>query len=400
LLTTVGFASGLPYALSQGTLQTWMKVEKIELATIGFFALVALPYNFKFLWAPLLDRYPLPFLGRRRGWMAFFLGVTIATIAGLGALGVHGSLTTVAVTAITLAFCSASLDIVVDAHRTDLLSEAERAPGTATHLTGYRIGLLVAQSGALILADQLPWRVVYFILAALASLGLVGILWLPEPTSTRPPASLTAAVVNPFRDYFTRQGALLTMIFILFFRFGDAIAATMTQPFFVEVGFTLTELGVTNKLASSIAGIGGTLLGAYLVTAWGLRTCLFVFGAAMSASNLLYAGLALTGKNLLMLIAAVSIDAFANGMGAAAFVAFLMSLCSKSYSATQYALLSGLATLLGRMVSSTSGVIAENAGWVGFYAITAVMIAPSLVLVWFVPASIHRRRDEAPAAAA
>ncbi|MCG5053433.1 MAG: MFS transporter [Myxococcales bacterium] len=389
-LTPIGFAAGLPFLLSQGSLQTWLTVEKVDVSTIGLFTLVGVPYNLKFLWAPLLDRYSLPGFGRRRGWMLAFQALIAAFVFALGLLGVQGNLAIVAALALGLSFVSASFDVVVDAHRTDLLAPSERAAGTATFVTGYRVALNVTGALALILADTVTWRWLYFAFAALMALGLWFTWRVPEPEMKAAPRTLTEAVVEPFIDFFRRKGALIALAFVISFRVGDTIATTMITPFLIRtVGFSQAEVGTVNKFFGSLAAIAGSFLGGAVVAKWGLRRPLFVLGGLAALTNVLYAVLAHTGKSFPMLFIAVGFDSFAGGMGSAAFVAFLMTLAASRYSATQYALLTSVSSVGGRALGAWSGFLARELGWSLFFLITAAFILPALLFIAILPRSVE-----------
>ena len=391
-LTPIGLASGLPYMLSQGSLQTWMTVEGVSLKTVGLFAWVGLPYSFKFLWAPFLDRYQLPWFGRRRGWMLLAQALMMVGIVALGLAGGRASAVTVAALAVVLAFCSASFDVVADAHRTDLLPEAERAAGTAMFVTGYRIALFLTNGLALILADHLPWRVLYFGFAALVGSTMWATWKAPEPNAVAAPNTLADAVVDPMVDFFTRRGAWLAAVFVILYRVGDSVATTMVTPFLLRtVGFTQTEVGSLNKVFGSLATIAGALLGGAVIARAGLRKPLVLFGGLAALTNVLYALLAYTGKSYSMLAVAVALDNLAGGMSSAAFVAFLMSLCAAKYSATQYALLTSLSTIGGRFLSGFSGVLAASVGWGAFFLLTASFIVPALWVLAILPKTIEAK---------
>lgn len=388
-LTPIGLASGLPYMLSQGSLQTWMTVEGVSLKTVGLFAWVGMPYSMKFLWAPFLDRYQLPWFGRRRGWMLLTQALMMISIVALGCAGGRASSITVAALAVVLAFCSASFDVVADAHRTDLLPEEERAAGTATFVTGYRVALFLTNGLALILADHIPWRLLYFGFALLVGATMWATWKAPEPNTVRPPNTLAEAVVDPLVDFFSRKGAWLAGVFVILFRVGDTIATTMVTPFLLKtVGFTQTEVGSLNKVFGSVATIVGALLGGALIGRWGLRRPLVLFGALAASTNILYALLAYTGKSYAMLACAVALDNMATGMSFAAFVAFMMSLCTPRYSATQYALLTSLSTLGGRFLGGFSGFLAAAVGWGAFFLITASFIVPALIVLAMLPKTV------------
>ncbi|MDX2019174.1 MAG: MFS transporter [Deltaproteobacteria bacterium] len=393
-LTPIGLASGLPYMLSRGSLQTWMTVEGVSITTVGLFAWVGAPYSLKFLWAPFLDRYQLPWAGRRRGWMLLCQALMMMFIVGLGLTGGRAGSLTVAALALALAFCSASFDIVADAHRTDLLPENERAAGTATFVTGYRVALFLTNGLALMLATRLTWRVLYFGFAVLVGATMWATWKAPEPITVRTPQTLGEAVVEPLVDFFTRKGAWLAAVFVILFRVGDSIAATMVTPFLLKtVGFTQTEVGSLNKVFGSVATIVGAVLGGAVVARAGLRKPLVLFGALAAITNVLYAALAYTGKSYAMLAVAVAIDNMAGGMSSAAFVAFLMSLCTTRYSATQYALLTSLSTLGGLLLAGFSGYLATAVGWGAFFLITASFIVPALLVLAVLPKSTEAAHE-------
>lgn len=397
LLTALGFASGLPLWLVGVTLSAWMKNEGVDLKTIGLFALATMPYTLKVLWAPLLDRYALPFLGRRRGWMLTFQVAIMAGIAAMGTVNPKESPFTMALLALLVSFFSASHDVVADAWRTDILPADERAMGTATFVTGYRIGMLVAGAGALTLSDLVGWRQSYWVMAALMSVGMVATLLAPEPQGTRAPRNLMEAVVRPFTDYFRRRGAVAVLAFLVLFKLGDAIAGGMTTPFYIELGFTNTEIGWLSKGLGMAAVIAGGLVSGLLMPKLGMRRSLYIFGAMQALTNLAFLALALVGKNHLLLGVAIATDQFCGGLAVTVFTAYMMSLCNKSFSATQYALLSSLGTVANRLISSVSGFLAEELGWPGFFAFTVVAAAPALILLAFLPKdSAEPVAEEAP----
>lgn len=396
LLVALGFASGLPLPLTGATLVTWMKNEGVDLATIGAFALVGLPYSLKFLWAPALDRYSVGFLGRRRGWMALLqIGLALG-IAALGFLPREAGLAALAALALAVAFLSASHDVVVDAYRTDILPEEERGSGTATFVMGYRFGLVLSGAVALMLSDSLGWPVVYGLMAALMGVGLLATLLAPEPEGIRPPRTLVDAVVRPFSDYFRREGAILTLAFLVLYKLGDAIAGLMITPFLLELGFTNSEIGVLNKGLGMGATLVGALLGGGLVSRLGLRRALFAFGILQAATNASYMALAVVGKSYPVLVISLVADNLTGGLGTAAFVAFLMSLCHRSFSATQYALLSSLSSVGGRLFGAGSGALAASIGWPAFFAATIAAAAPALLLLGRLPPGLAAPRP-APA---
>jgi PAT family beta-lactamase induction signal transducer AmpG len=385
LLTALGFSSGLPLWLVGVTLSAWMKNEGVDLKTIGLFALATMPYTLKVLWAPLLDRYALPFLGRRRGWMLTFQVAIMAGIAAMGTVDPKASPFTMALLALVVSFFAASHDVVADAWRTDILTADERALGTATFVTGYRIGMLVAGAGALTLSDLVGWRQAYWVMAALMVVGMVATLLAPEPQGTRPPRNLMDAVVQPFKDYFRRSGAVAVLAFLVLFKLGDAIASGMTTPFYIELGFTNTEIGVLSKGLGMVATIAGGVASGLLMPKLGMRRSLYIFGAMQALTNLAFLALSLVGKNHVLLGVAIATDQFCGGLAVTVFTAYMMSLCNKSFSATQYALLSSLGTVSNRLISAVSGFLATWLGWPAFFGFTVLAAVPALVLLAFLP---------------
>jgi PAT family beta-lactamase induction signal transducer AmpG len=381
LLVALGFASGLPLALTGTTLSAWMTNEGVDLKTIGLFGLVALPYNFKFVWAPLFDRFVVPWLGRRRGWMACTQLGLVGAIAVMGGVNPRAAPFALAALAVLVAFLSASQDIVSDAYRTDVLPETERASGTATFVLGYRAAMLVSGAFALILSARLPWQLVYWVMAALMAVGVAASWVAPEPETVRPPRTLGAAVVEPFVDYFARRGALVTLAFIALYKLGDSLASGMITPFLLKTGFGNAEVGALQKGLGLGATIVGTLLGGGLVAKLGVRRSLLWFGVAQAATNVTYMALALVGKSYWVLAGAITVDNVCGGLGTAAFVAYLMSLCNRRFSATQYALLSSASTVAGRLIGASAGFAAERFGWPVFFGGTIAAAAPALLLL-------------------
>lgn len=388
LLVALGFSSGLPILLIGSTLSAWMKNEGVDLKTIGLFALVGSPYSLKFVWAPLMDRYALPFLGRRRGWMLLTQLGLAAAISAMGLVTPGQAPLLVAALAFVVSFLSASQDVVADAWRTDTLPEAERGLGTATFVTGYRIGMLAAGALALSLSELIGWQRTYFSMAALMSVGVLATLLAPEPQGIRPPRTLADAVRLPFLDYFRRNGALLALLFIVLYKLGDSIAGNMTVPFFIEIGFGNTEIGVVSKGMGMFATILGGLVGGGLMVRLGMRRSLFVFGALQALTNVSFLALALVGRSSWLLAAAIGLDNFCGGLAATALVAFQMSLCDSRFSATQYALLSSLAATGTRIFAASAGYLATWLGWAGFFSLSIVLAVPALALLTLLPKDV------------
>ncbi len=390
LMLPLGFASGLPLALSGNTLQAWLTVDGVDIKAIGLFGLVGLPYTLKFLWSPAMDRFVPPFLGRRRGWMALTQAVIAMVLALLSMLRPSAMVHAAAVLAVLLAFVSASQDIVFDAYRTDVLPPRERGLGAALSVTGYRVAMLVSGALALIAADHLGWHVTYLVMACLMAASMVFAFVAPEPEHRLPPpASLAEAVIEPLRDFFSRQYALAFLMLILLYKIGDAFAGVLTTPFLIRgAGFSLTEVGTINKAVGLMATIGGAIYGGVLMARLGLFRSLLLFGLLQAISNLSFMLLAFLGHNLPAMIAAVLFENVSGGMGTAAFVAFLMALCNHRYSASQYAMLSAFASVGRVFVAPPSGFLAEAAGWPVFFLITALAALPGLMLLWWMRGEI------------
>jgi PAT family beta-lactamase induction signal transducer AmpG len=386
----LGFSSGLPLALTGGTLQAWLTVSGTDLMTIAWFSWIGIPYLLKFIWSPLMDRYVPPFLGRRRGWMLLTQLALVAGIVGMAVSPPNANLWLLGCLALWVAFASASQDIVIDAYRTDLLPSAERGMGAAVSVLGYRIAMLSSGGLALILADQIGWRLTFFVMAGLMGIGLATSFAAPEPAVRgTPPRSLREAVVEPLRDLLSRPGALQLLALIILYKFGDALAGTLTTAFLIRgVGFSLTDVGTINKALGLVSLLVGGLVGGLLLVRMSLMRALLLFGALQAISNLSFAVLAWAGNSYPLLVFAVGFENLASGMGTAAFVAFAMALCNHSFSATQYALLSALASLGRILFGPVTGGIVEALGWANFFVLTFVAALPGLWLVWQMRAEI------------
>ena len=383
LMLPLGFASGLPLALTSGTLQAWLAVAGMDLKTIGIFTLVGLPYSLKFLWAPVMDRIALPWLGRRRGWM---LVTDIAVAAGLALMGMVGTESGpqwLGLLAVTVAFMSASLDIVFDAYRTDILLTAERGFGAAVWVNGYRLALLLASAGALVLADHIGWRGTYLALAGLMSAGIVTIFLSPNPPSAgSPPRTLKEAIGLPLRELFARPGIYGLLGLVILYKMGDAVAGSLQTAFFIGgLGFTAGEVGYVKGLGIA-ATLIGALAGGMVMAKTGLARSLLLFGILQALSNLSFMALAWIGRSYEALAASVVIENVTGGMGTAAFVALVMFLCDHRYTATQFALLSSLEAL-GRVFSGRPSAEAVSLfGWGWFFFLSFLMALPGCWLVW------------------
>ncbi|WP_414548221.1 AmpG family muropeptide MFS transporter [Anabaena sp. CCY 0017] len=383
-LTVIGFSSGLPLFLTSRTLQAWMTVEGVDLTAIGLFSLVGIPYSLKFIWSPLIDRFTIPILGRRRGWLITLqIGLLIA-IALMAFQEPTEALQLLAINAVAIAFLSASQDIAADAYRTDVLEELELGAGAAVFVLGYRIALLFTGSLALILADNLPWPSVYLLMSLGMVIGIIATVFAPEPKETTPPESLKAAVILPFGEFFQRQGvvqAILMLVFIVLYKLGDSFVNNMSTPFLLQTGFTQTDIGAIQGGMGLIATIVGTLSGGVILSKIGLNRSLWLFGALQAVSNLAYYVLANVGQNYQALVLTINIENFCGGLGTAAFVAFLMNMCNQRFSATQYALLSSFMAVSRDILVAPAGTLAKSTGWPLFFIISMVAAIPGLLLL-------------------
>lgn len=385
LLVTLmlGFSSGLPLALSGGTLQAWLATAGTDIRAIGLASLVGLPYTLKFVWSPLMDRFVPPWLGRRRGWLLITQVCLIGLILMLGTLDPAGQLTFMLALAVCLAFMSASQDIAVDAYRTDLLQARERGLGAALAVGGYRVALLCAGAGALILSDQIGWRWTYWLLAGLLLIGVAATWAGPQPAQqVQPPRSLRDAVVEPFRDFLQRDRALLLLVFVVLYKLGDAFAGTLTLAFLIQgLGFSTTDVGLVGKGFGLAATIGGALFGGVLMYRLRLFGSLLWFGILQALTNLGFVALVWLGPNYFGMVAVVGLENLAGGMGTAAFVALLMALCNARYTATQFALLSALSAIGRVLVGPPAGELVHQLGWGPFFLLTFLLALPGLWLL-------------------
>lgn len=378
----MGFACGLPLLLTITVLQAWMHDEGVDLAVIGMMALVGLPYTLKFLWAPFLDRFTLPFLGRRRGWLLVAQVALIFSIAGLGFTDPGEKPWMVVVAAFIVTFFSASQDIVVDAYRREDLVDEELGLGSSFYVNGYRVGMLLASGGGLILADSLPFSFVYLIMATCMLPGVLTTLLAPEPEIyVETPRTLKAAVFDPLVDYFRRQEAFWILAFILFYKIGDTMASAMAIPFYMDIGFTKSQIGAVVKLFGFWATIVGSLVGGVLMLRLKINRSLWIFGFLQAVSTACFAILARIGSSVFVLSGVIAFENLSSGMGTAAFVAFMASITNKKFTATQYALLSSLMGVPRVLASAPTGFLAKYMGWEVFFITCALMAIPGLLLL-------------------
>lgn len=378
----MGFSCGLPLLLTISVLQAWMKEEGVDLTVIGLMALVGLPYTLKFLWAPFLDRFTLPFLGRRRGWLLVAQTALAFSIAGLGLSNPAANPWLLAFAALLVTFFSASQDIVVDAYRREDLSDEELGLGSSLYVNGYRVGMLLASGGGLIMADHIPFSFVYIVMAGCMLIGIATTLLAPEPEVTEgKPQTLREAVIDPFVEYFQRSGAIGILAFILLYKIGDTMASAMTTPFYLDIGFSKTEIGAVVKLFGFWATIIGGLAGGIFMLRLGINRSLWVFGFLQAFSTLGFAVLAQMGHHVPALAAVIAFENLSSGMGTAAYVAFMASLTNKKFTATQYALLSSLMGIPRVLASAPTGFFAKNMGWCTFFIACALIAVPGMILL-------------------
>jgi len=378
----MGFSCGLPLLLTITLLQAWMKQSGVDLAVIGLMSLVGLPYTVKFLWAPFLDRFTLPFLGRRRGWLVLSQVLLTLAIAWLGMSDPIQRPWGLALAAFFVTFFSATQDVVVDAFRREDLSDSELGLGSSLYVGGYRVGMLLASGGGLILADHLSFSLVYLVMAAGMLPGIVTTLLAPEPKVIEMgPRTLKEAVFAPLTEYFGRRDALWILVFILFYKLGDQMASAMTIPFYLAIGFSNTEIGAVVKLFGFWATILGGLAGGVLMLRTGINRALWIFGILQAASTACFAILARIGPNIAVLSGVIAFENAASGMGTAAYTAFMASITNKKFTATQYALLSSLMGVPRVVAASPTGLLAKSVGWEEFFLFCTFAAVPGLFLL-------------------
>lgn len=382
----MGFSSGLPLYVGTTMVQAWLHDGGVSLHEIGLFNMTGLPYLFKFAWAPLLDRFGIGALGRRRGWALAMQVALLISVAGFGWLDPARSLQSVAWLAISVAVFSATQDIALDAYRRELLAEHEFGFGTALYVNAYRVSALVPGSLALILSDQMPWRNVFAIVASFMLIGILTSIFGPATTGdVSAPRTLFEAVTGPFTEFFQREGsraALLTLTFMLLYKFGDTLAAALVTPFYLDVGFSRTEVGSVAKVVGIPSSVLGSLIGGVIIARIGINRALWIFGFGQMISTLGFALLARLGPSLSALSAVVSVEYLAGGLGTAAFVAFLSRATHRRFTATQYALFSALIALPRTVASASTGYLVEWMGYELFFGLCTALALPGLALLF------------------
>jgi PAT family beta-lactamase induction signal transducer AmpG len=395
----LGFASGLPLLLTYSTLSAWLSTAGVRRAAIGTFALVATPYAFKFLWAPLIDRVPPPLpLGRRRGWAITIQILLIGAILGLGLCNPKHNLPLMAALSVLVAFLSASQDIVIDAWRVESLNSDQQAPGAAMITAGYRIAMLVSGAGGLFIAAYAGWFAAYATMAALVGVGLLVFLLGPEPKVSAETSyvagsgwdeishAFATSVIGPFRDFMQRPLWPVILITIFGYKMGEAMAGVMSTPLYISLGFSLREIATASKVFGFFSIVTGALLGGVVTTRYGILRSLILCGILQSVGNLFFVLQAMEGHRIGYLALCVTAENLTGGMALTALVTYLSSLCSPGFTATQYALLASLASLGRTVVASSGGALSEKIGWVRFFLLTSVVGLPALVLfLWIGP---------------
>jgi MFS transporter, PAT family, beta-lactamase induction signal transducer AmpG len=396
----IGFSAGLPLYLLVNLLPAWLRSEGVDLKAIGLFALIQLPYTWKFLWSPLMDRFGLPMLGRRRGWMLATQILLLVAIPVFGVLHPQLDIWAIAYLATAVAFFSASQDIVLDAFRREILPEPELGLGNAVYVNAYRISSLIPGSLALILSDLMPWSSVFFVTALFMLPGVVMTLMVSEPALAKgTPRTLREAVIEPFHEFITRSGwrdALLILLFIFLYKLGDSMATALATPFYLDMGFTRTDIGIIAKNAGLWASVVGGMLGGLWMVRIGINRGLWLFGAVQLVSILGFALLARVHQSDRLLLAfVIAFEALGVGLGTAAFVAFIARATDPRYTATQFALFTSLAAVPRTVVNASTGWIVAETGWFNFFLLCALLALPGMALLLRVAPWHDRAREGA-----
>lgn len=381
-----GFTSGLPLYVLFQLVPGWLRVEGVGLAEIGFFALVQFPYTWKFLWSPVMDRFTLPFLGHRRGWMLVTQVALLISISVMGFIKPDLNLWTVAYLSAAIAFFSASQDIVLDAYRRELLPDVELGLGNSIHVQAYRLSGLVPGALGFILADHFDWSIVFIIIGMFMLVGIVLTLVINEAIADpTPPKTMRDAVIEPFRDFISRSGlapALMVLAFLFFYKLGDNMATALQTPFFIDVGFTLTQIGAIAKTAGLIAAITGGMVGGLVMVKLPINRALWLFGVVQIVSILGFALLSEIGTNPWMLGVVVAFEYLGVGLGSAALIAFMARTTNPAFAATQLALFTALASVPRVFANATTGVIVEQVGWTNFFLLCTLLAVPGMLLLF------------------
>nr|WP_286009919.1 AmpG family muropeptide MFS transporter [Larsenimonas salina] len=379
----MGFASGLPLLLTGSVLQAWMTDSGVSLENVGLLALVGLPYTLKFAWAPLLDRFHLPFLGRRRGWLLITQALLVGMLIVMALTDPSITPLFMGLVALGVSFLSATQDIVIDAYRREHLPDNELGLGSGFYVYGYRVGMLLASGGGLMLADVIGFTQTYLLMAGLLGVAMLVTLWAPEPVRVdmAPPRKFHQTFLDPIVNFISRPGAFGLLLFILLYKLGDSVAGNLTTPFYKALGFTNAEIGATVKIFGLWPLLGGIFIGGLLIMRWGIYRSLVIFGILQMLSTAGFVLLNHMGHHLYWLAAVVSFENVAAGMGTAAFTAFMASLTDKRFTAGQYALLSSVMGLPRVVIAAPSGYLADSVGWDGFFIVCTLVALPGLLLL-------------------
>ncbi|MAQ72959.1 MAG: AmpG family muropeptide MFS transporter [Gammaproteobacteria bacterium] len=385
LVTLVmGFVSGVPLLLTITLLQAWLTDEGISKSTIGLFALVGLPYSLKFLWAPIFDKYIINALGRRRGWLLVSQIALIVSIVGLGMTNPSLSAINVAILALLVTFFSASQDIVIDAYRRESLLDEEQTLGASAYVLGYRIGALAAGAGGLILADLISYQFVYMIMASIMVIGVVTTIIADEPLQAAEPKTLKDAIIKPFTEFFDRKGfnsAVLILLFVLLYKVGDTMAHSLSTNFYLDIGFTKTEIGTVVKVFGLIATLIGAFLGGLISLRIGLYKSLIIFGIFQAVATLGFSVLASVGNYISVLMIVISLENLAAGMGYTAYLAFIANMTNKEFTATQFALMTAIMSIPRTFLSGSSGFLVEILDWQIYFIFCSLIAIPALIIL-------------------
>ncbi len=382
LAFVMGFSGGLPLLLTGSLLQAWMVDVGVDLSTIGLFALVGLPYTLKFVWAPVMDRYSPTLLGRRRGWLFLWQLCLTGSIALLGFSNPSQMLLMTALAALLLSFFSASQDIVIDTYRRESLADDEQGMGASLYVGGYRVGMLLATGGGLFLADLMAYHWVYMIMATAMSAGLIATLLAPEPNAEHgKPRTIQEAVVQPFKEYFTRDYAIIILLFVFLYKVGDTMAGQMTTPLYLDLGFSKSEIAGIVKIFGFPITIAGTFIGGIFVMRHGIYKCLFWFGILQSVSTAGFVWLVYMGNDILALTTVIAFENLSAGLGTAAYIGFIASLTDKRFTATQFALLTSFMGMPRVFAAAPTGYMVDAFGWSSFFLFCTLIAIPGIILI-------------------
>lgn len=378
----MGYSAGLPLLLTGSTLQAWMTDVKVDLTQIGMVSLIGQPYVYKFLWSPLMDQYTFPFLGRRKGWILVTQILLALGIFSLSFFNPASSLLMIVLVALLVAFFSASQDIVIDAYRREILAEEELGLGSSVYIYGYRMAMIVAGAFALLLADRIPWEKIYQIMALAMAPAIIFTFFAPMETSKyKKPASLQEAVFGPLKEFFSRNGAWLMLLFIFLYKIGDAMASNMTVPFILDLSYTKTDIATVAKTFGMVATLLGGFVGGVLMTKMPIKRSLWMFGILQAISTFGFAALPSLPFTLASLATVIAVENLASGMGTAAYSAYMASITNRQFTATQYALLSSLMGIPRVIISAPTGWMAKEMGWEWFFITCTIVAIPGLLLI-------------------